>query len=322
MQTTRLGRTGLEVSVAGLGCGGNSRLGLGQGKTHGEAVALVRAALDLGVTLLDTAEAYGTEAVVGEAVSSVRRDSVAISTKCRVDIGGRRLSGADVVASLEASLRHLRTDAVDIFHVHAVSPAAYPYVRSEIVPALLRAKEQGKLRHLGITETSPNDPEQRMLQRAVHDDVWEVAMLAFHMLHQGARRDVFPHTRSHGIGTLIMFVVRNVFSRPGLLERTVGELIDTGRLDGKGIDRSDPLGFLVHEGGARSIVDAAYRFVRHEPGADVVLFGTGSIEHLRSNVASILSPPLPEADRARLSALFGTLAGVGLDVPDRMPPRS
>src|SRR6202035_5580928 len=77
----------------------------------------------------------------------------------------------------------------------------------------------------------------------------------------------------------------------------------------------DPLGFLVHEGGASSVIDAAYRFVRHEPGVDVVLFGTGDPEHLRSNIASILKPPLPAADREKLAALFGHLVGVGLDAP-------
>ena len=62
------------------------------------------------------------------------------------------------------------------------------------------------------------------------------------------------------------------------------------------------------------MTEAAYRFVRHEPGVDVVLFGTGDAEHLRANVASLLKPPLPEADRAKLAALFGHLAvGIGLD---------
>jgi L-galactose dehydrogenase len=76
MEYVTLGRTGLRVSVAGLGCGGFSRLGLGTGKSEEEAVALVRHALDLGVNLLDTAAVYGTEGVVGQAIKSVpqRRD--------------------------------------------------------------------------------------------------------------------------------------------------------------------------------------------------------------------------------------------------------
>jgi len=84
-------------------------------------------------------------------------------------------------------------------------------------------------------------------------------------------------------------------------------------------DAPRPLGFLLHEKGARTITEAAYRFVRHEPGVDVVLFGTGDPEHLRANIASILSPPLPLADRQTLTKLFGHLSGVGLDPPYSMP---
>jgi aryl-alcohol dehydrogenase-like predicted oxidoreductase len=61
------------------------------------------------------------------------------------------------------------------------------------------------------------------------------------------------------------------------------------------------------------MIDAAYRFVRHEPGVDVVLFGTGDAAHLRTNVASLLKPPLPQADQEKLAALFGHLTGIGLD---------
>ena len=75
----------------------------------------------------------------------------------------------------------------------------------------------------------------------------------------------------------------------------------------------------MHQGGASSIVDAAYRFVRHEPGVDVVLFGTGDVGHLRTNIDSLLKPPLPQADRERLAELFGHLVGVGLDAPHLTP---
>ena len=78
-------------------------------------------------------------------------------------------------------------------------------------------------------------------------------------------------------------------------------------------------GFWCIEGGASSIIDAAYRFVRHEPGVDVVLFGTGDVGHLRTNIDSLLKPPLPEADRERLAELFGHLVGVGLDAPHLTP---
>jgi len=319
MQYTQLGRTGLRVSVAGLGCGGNSRLGLGRGRSEADAVALVRSAYELGITFFDTAEAYGTEAILGQAFSPAERDRIVISTKSRVMSGGSRMRAADVVANLEASLRHLRTDRVDVFLLHGVAPQDLEWARAELAPALLAEKAKGKIRHLGLSETSPNDPGQTMLQEALSDPAWEVMMLAFHMLNQGARRDVFPRTQAQGVGTLLMFVVRNIFSRPGLLAETMRALAAEGKVAADVAAGDNPLDFLLHEGGAVSLIDAAYRFARHEPGADVVLFGTSDVAHMRSNVASILAPPLPEADRARLASLFGHLRGVGLDRPDGMP---
>ena len=318
MHYTTLGKTQLKVSVAGLGCGGNSRLGLGSGLSEAQSIALVQAALELGVNVLDTAAAYGTEVVVGKAIKGRPRDGIVISTKSHVSAGGNALSGAEVVANLETSLRQLDTDYVDIFHLHGLAPKAYDHAMAEIVPALLRQKQKGKFRHLAVSETGPRDPGHQMLERAAEDGVWEVVMLAFHMLHQNARQPVLERTRANGIGTLCMFAVRNIFSKPGLLQTTVADLIAQGRLDKAAVDAANPLGFLVHAGGARSIIDAAYRFARHEPGIDVVLFGTGSVAHLEANIASILSEPLPAADVARLKALFGHLTGVGLDLPDRM----
>jgi aryl-alcohol dehydrogenase-like predicted oxidoreductase len=318
MHYTTLGGTQLKVSVAGLGCGGNSRIGLGVGLSEAQAAALVQTALDLGVNLLDTAAAYGTEAVVGKAIKGRPRDSIVISTKSHVSADGRALSGAEVVANLETSLRQLDTDYVDVFHLHGLAPRAYDHAMAEIVPQLLRQKQAGKLRHLAVSETGPRDPEHKMLERATQKGPWEVVMLAFHMLNQNARRPVLEQTRANAIGTLCMFAVRNIFSKPGLLQTTVADLIAQGKLGKDGLDQDNPLGFLLHPGGARSIVDAAYRFARHEPGIDVVLFGTGNVEHLKSNIASILSPPLPSEDAARLRRLFGGLVGVGLDLPDRM----
>ena len=78
-------------------------------------------------------------------------------------------------------------------------------------------------------------------------------------------------------------------------------------------DAPNPLGFLIHEQGAHTITEAAYRFARHEPGVDVVLFGTGDPQHLRENIATLLAPPLPLADRQTLTAMFGHLVGVSLD---------
>ena len=318
MQYTMLGKTGLRVSVAGLGLGGNSRIGQGTGLSQAQSVGLIREAYDQGVNFFDTAEAYGTEEILGAAFSPAERSKVVISTKSRIQQGANRLTPAEVVANLETSLKKLKTDNVDVFLLHGVAPDAYDYARNELAPALLKEKAKGKLKHFGLSESSPLDPEQKVLQRAVADPTWEVAMLAYHMMNQGARRDVFPKSRQSGLGTLMMFVVRNVFSKPQLLAETMAKLAAEGKVPAEMGRSPDPLGFLVHEGGASSLIDAAYRFARHEPGCDVVLFGTGSSAHLKSNIASILAPPLPPRDVARLHELFSHLRGVGLDFPDRM----
>jgi aryl-alcohol dehydrogenase-like predicted oxidoreductase len=218
-----------------------------------------------------------------------------------------------VVASLDNSLRVMGTDYVDVFNLHGVEADEYDYALNVIAPALLEEKRKGKIRHIGITENPITDFTNAMLKRAVHDPVWEVYMVGFHMMHQGARQNVFPITLQKGIGTLLMFAVRSIFADPPRVAREMKELAAKGLVEKWLGETDDPLGFLIHEGGAGSMIEAAYRFARHEPGVDVVLFGTGDAAHLRSNVASLLKPPLPEADRAKLATLFGHLTGIGLD---------
>jgi aryl-alcohol dehydrogenase-like predicted oxidoreductase len=317
MEYTTLGRTELKVSVAGLGCGGFSRLGLSTGGTEASAIGIIHAALDQGVNLLDTAAPYDTERVVGKALKSVPRDRVVIATKSSVARGDERWAPEQVVASLDNSLRELGVDCVDVFQLHAVPPSAYDYVRDVIAPVLLKEKARGKFRFLGITETAPNDLEHQMLLRAVPDGIWDVVMVAFHLMNQNTREAVFPATLRHRVGTLLMFAVRSIFARRDRVVRAMQELAAQGKVPQALADDPDPLGFLVHPGGATSLTDAAYRYVRHEPGVDVVLFGTGDQAHLRANIESILRPPLPQHDRERLRELFQHLRGVGLVAPSR-----
>src|SRR5712691_2657619 len=180
MEYTTLGRTGLKVSVAGLGCGGFSQLGLGTGKSEADAILIIREALDLGVNLFDTAAAYGTEPVLGKALRSVPRDRVVICTKAPFGVSNPHSTSQSAVASLDRSLKQLGTDYIDLYQLHGVAPRGYDHAFSVLAPALLREKEKGKFRHLGITETAPGDPEHEMAPRACRDGVWDVLMCAFH----------------------------------------------------------------------------------------------------------------------------------------------
>jgi aryl-alcohol dehydrogenase-like predicted oxidoreductase len=276
-------------------------VGASTGRSQAESVAIVRRALDLGVNFIDTSEAYGTEEIVGRAIRGVDRSSVVLSTKIRPTDS---LTPRDVQRSLEGSLSRLGTDYVDVYHLHGVALEAYDHLLAEIVPTLQKLRQQGKIGFIGITERFTPDPQHRMLQRALQDDVWDVMMVGFNMLNQSARDLVFPATMKKDIGVLVMFAVRLALSRPERLAAVIQQLIASGQVDADDIDERDPLAFLVDGEGARSLIEAAYRFCRDEPGTDVILSGTGNVDHLEANVDAFSRPPLLPEDLARLRRVF------------------
>ena len=192
MDYTTLGNTGLKVSVAALGCGGNSKLGIGAGKSETEAVRLVEVAYDLGITFFDTAESYKTAPILGKALKGIDRKNIVLSSKCNIGHANSPRSGNEVINKLEEGLRELKTDYVDILHMHGVHPTRYDQVVQDILPSLERAKMDGKVRYLGITETSPNDPTHEMLKIAINDDFWSVVMLGYNMMNLTAHQSLFP----------------------------------------------------------------------------------------------------------------------------------
>lgn len=307
MEFTTLGRTGLKVSVAGLGCGGPSRLGLRNNRTEKKSVSLVRQALDMGVNLIDTAGAYGTEHIVGQAVDEVPRGEVVISTK--IPLPSRDISdpSVEMKKSLDQSLLRLGTDYIDILLLHGVEPKDYIYALDKLAPVLMRMKEVGKIRFFGMTEAFSADLEHQMLQRALEDDCWDVVMVGFNMLNQSARAKVLRRTQEKGIGVLLMFAVRKALSRPARLMEVWAELSQRGLVESGRYDSEAPLDFLISEGGATNITDAAYRYCRHEPGVHVVLTGTGNPNHLKANVESLLKTPLHEPVLCRIKEIFGKI---------------
>ncbi|MFC1601803.1 aldo/keto reductase [Candidatus Sumerlaeota bacterium] len=311
MEFTTLGRTNLRASVIGLGGGGPSRLGRSAKISDEESIRVVRRALELGINTIDTAESYGTEEIIGAAIQDVPRESLILATKKGTWGPGReRLSEQDLVAGLEASLRRLRTDYIDVYQLHAVLPEVYPEVRDHLIPLLTKLRDQGKIRFLGITEMFHADSSHQMLEQAVRDDCWDTIMVGFNLLNQSARRVVFPAAREKNIGTLIMFAVRRALSRPERLREVLAELAADELIDPALAEQDATLDFLIHKAGAVSVPDAAYRYCRHEPGANVILSGTGNAQHLEANAASLCRPELPAADRARLAEMFARVDNV------------
>ena len=156
MQKRKLGKSELEVSALGLGCMGMS-FAYGPAPDKKEMVALIRAAVDRGVTFFDTAEAYGpytNEELVGEALAPLR-DRVVIATKFGMKFGpNREQSGLDsrpqhIKEVAEASLKRLRTDRIDLFYQHRVDPAV-PI--EDVAGAVKGLISEGKVRHFGLSE--------------------------------------------------------------------------------------------------------------------------------------------------------------------------
>ena len=161
MQTRQLGTSGLEVSALGLGCMGLS-FGYGPAAETKDAIALIRTAVDRGVTFFDTAEAYGpfvNEEVVGEALKPVR-DRVVIATKFGfadgVVLRGLNSRPEHIRSVAEASLKRLKTDVIDLFYQHRVDPEVPIEDVAGTVKDLIR---EGKVKYFGLSEAgAKNDP--------------------------------------------------------------------------------------------------------------------------------------------------------------------
>jgi aryl-alcohol dehydrogenase-like predicted oxidoreductase len=154
MQKRKLGNSNLEVSAIGLGCMGLS-FGYGPATEKQQAIALIRAAYERGVTFFDTAEAYGpfvNEELLGEALAPFR-DKVVIATKFGFKSGlveaGLDSTPQNIKAVAEAALKRLKTDVIDLFYQHRVDPAVAIEDTAGAVKDLIR---EGKVRHFGLSE--------------------------------------------------------------------------------------------------------------------------------------------------------------------------
>jgi len=195
--TRTLGRDGLTVSALGLGCMGMSQM-YGAADRQ-ESIATVHRALDLGVTFLDTSDVYGeghNEELVGEAIAG-RRDEVQLATKfsLRHDTGaGMTIDGRpeNVRASAEASLRRLGVDVIDLYYQHRVDPKV-PI--EDTVGAMAELVQQGKVRHLGLSEASAAS-----IRRAVAVHPIAALQSEWSLWTRDLEEEVLGVAREHGIG--------------------------------------------------------------------------------------------------------------------------
>lgn len=197
MERRTLGTGELEVSAIGLGCMGMSAF---YGSTdESESIAAIERAAELGVTLLDTAEVYGpntNEELVGRAVAG-RREQFVIATKFGMAIeadGSRRIDGSPetVRRSIEGSLKRLQTDYIDLYYQHRVDPGV-PI--EETVGAMAELVEQGKVRHIGLSEASAATIRRA---HAVHPIA--AVQSEYSLWTRDPEAEVLPTLRELGIG--------------------------------------------------------------------------------------------------------------------------
>jgi aryl-alcohol dehydrogenase-like predicted oxidoreductase len=197
MQKRKLGKSGLEVSAIGFGCMGLS-FGYGPATEKQQAIALIRSAFDRGVTFFDTAEAYGpftNEEVVGEALAPVRKQ-VAIATKFGFEDGkpnlGLNSRPENIRAVAEASLKRLRTDAIDLFYQHRVDPAVSI---EEVAGTVKQLIQEGKVKHFGMSETGA-----RTIRRAHAVQPVTALQSEYSLWWRQPEQEVLPMLEELGIG--------------------------------------------------------------------------------------------------------------------------
>src|ERR1700760_2065029 len=199
MQKRKLGNSGLEVSAIGLGCMGLSS-GYGPAADTQDAIRLIRAAVERGVTFFDTAEAYGpykNEEVVGEALVPFR-DQVVIATKVGHAFGkefgqlGLNSRPAHIRKVADASLKRLRTDHIDLFYQHRVDPAVPIEDVAGTVKDLI---QQGKVKHFGLSEAGV-----RTIRRAHAVQPVTALQSEYSLWWREPEREILPTLEELGIG--------------------------------------------------------------------------------------------------------------------------
>ena len=232
MKRITLGTTGLEVGRLGLGCMGMSAFYSGAGQDDAESIRTIHRAIDLGVTLFDTAEIYGpylNEELLGAALAG-RRDEVVIATKFgtlqhRTD-GSRGLDGSpeNVRLSVEGSLRRLGTDHIDLYYQHRMDPGV-PI--EDTVGALAELIDEGLVGHYGLSEAAPATIRRA---HAVHPVT--ALQTEYSLWSRDPERELLPLVRELGIG----FVPYSPLGR-GFLTGTIRSL---DHLDATDFRRQNP----------------------------------------------------------------------------------
>src|SRR5438094_2446476 len=329
MQLRVFGRTGMQLSVLGFGCGAVGGF-MVRGDPADQERTIARA-IAAGVNYFDTAVQYGngeSEKNLGRVLQRLKPANVAIGTNVRLqagDFGGI----ADAVAkSLEGSLARLRLDRIDIFHLHnAITKTgggealSVSQVLGEVVPTFERLRQRGKIRFLGFTAVG----DTAALHQVIDARVFDSAQVVYNMLNPSAASALptnypaqdygrlFDHTQAAGVGVVGIRVLAGG-ALSGSAERhpiasPPPEPIGSAMTYDADVARASRLMPLVQEGFAASLTEAATRFALSHPAMGAILVGMATPQQFEDALAAVRKGQLPAGALERLSALQRAFAG-------------
>lgn len=329
MDMRPFGRTGLQLSVLGFGCGAVGGL-MVRGDPVDQERAIARA-IDVGVNYFDTAVQYGngeSEKNLGRILQKLKPSSMVVGTKVRLPVADFGRIADAIAQSLEASLARLRRERVDILHLHnAITEGgggkafSVRQVLDQAVPALERLRQQGKLRFLGLTAVG----DTPALHQVIDSGAFDSAQVVYNMLNPSAAvalpanypaQDygrLLDHTKTAGTGVIGIRVLAGG-ALSGSAERhpiasPPPEPIGSAMSYDADVARARRLMPLVAEGFAKSLTEAATRFVLSHPAIGTILVGMATPQQFEDALAAVLQGPLPPAALDRLAALRQGFAG-------------
>jgi aryl-alcohol dehydrogenase-like predicted oxidoreductase len=329
MEMRVFGRTGMQVSVLGFGCGAVGGL-MVRGDAADQERTVARA-IDVGVNYFDTAVQYGdgeSEKNLGRILQKLKPAGAVVGTKVRVPPSEYSRIGEVVATSLEGSLSRLRLERVDIFHLHnpitakeGGSALSFGQVLDDVVPAFERLRQQGKVRFLGITAVG----DTTALHQVIDARAFDSAQVVYNMLNPSAAEALpqnypaqdygrlFDHTKAAGVGVVgIRVLAGGALSGSAERHPIAGpppEPIGSAMSYEADIDRARRLMALVKEGFAESLTEAATRFALSHPAMGTILVGIATPQQFEGALAAVQKGPLPGAALERLSALRQAFSG-------------
>jgi aryl-alcohol dehydrogenase-like predicted oxidoreductase len=329
MEMRVFGRTGMQLSVLGFGCGAVGGL-MVRGDPRDQERTIARA-IASGVNYFDTAVQYGngeSEKNLGRVLQKLKPANVVVGTKVRLPSGDFGRIADAVAKSLEGSLARLRLDRVDILHLHnAVTETgggealSVRQVLGEVVPAFDRLREQGKTRFFGLTAVG----DTAALHQVIDARVFDSAQVVYNMLNPSAAAalpadypaqdygPLFDHTRAAGVGVIGIRVLAGGALSGSAVRHPIAspppEPIGSATSYDADVVRAHRLTPLVKEGFAATLTEAATRFALSHPAMGTILVGMATPQQFDDTLTAVQKGPLPSAALDRLSALQQAFVG-------------